>query len=45
VERVIRWFAVHDGFGLTVMIIVAPDAEYDAVRRHFEERVAKITWR
>jgi hypothetical protein len=42
--RVIRWFAVHDGFGLMVALIVAQDAEYEVARAHFEERVAKLTW-
>lgn len=43
-ERVVRWFAVHKGFGLVVMLIVAPDADPDAVRSRFVERIALLTW-
>jgi hypothetical protein len=43
-ERVIRWFAVHDGFGLRVMLIVASGGDLAIARSHFEAGIAGLTW-
>jgi hypothetical protein len=43
-ERVLRWFAVHDGFGLAAFLLLAPDVDADAARSRFEAAIAALTW-
>lgn len=43
-RTVLRWFGVHDGFGLAVALIVALDAELEPARAQFEERIGSLVW-
>jgi hypothetical protein len=41
---VLRWFGVHDGLGLALLMIVDADADQALARSHFEEYVSKLAW-
>lgn len=41
---VLRWFAVHDGFGLAVALILASDADPETARAHFEGHIGELVW-
>ena len=43
-RRVLRWYAVHDGLGLMVALIVASDADPDVARSQFEEQIDQLVW-
>lgn len=43
-RTVLRWFAVHDAFGLAVALIVASDADLEVARSHFEDRIGELVW-
>jgi hypothetical protein len=43
-QTVLRWFGVHDGFGLAVALILASDADPATARAHFEERIGQLVW-
>jgi hypothetical protein len=43
-RTVIRWYAVHEGFGLIVALIVGTGADLAAARTHFEDRIAALIW-
>jgi hypothetical protein len=43
-RTVIRWHAVHEGFGLIVALIVDTGADLAVVRAHFEDRIGGLIW-
>ncbi|HEX6139006.1 MAG TPA: hypothetical protein VF013_00910 [Candidatus Limnocylindria bacterium] len=43
-ETVLRWFAVHKGFGLFAALIVAPDADPQTAQAHFEHQIGELVW-
>lgn len=43
-RQVVRWFAVHDGFGLTVALIVAPEVDSNVARSQFEYQISQLAW-
>lgn len=43
-QTVIRWFGVHEGFGLAVALIVGSEADAEVARSHFEARIGELVW-
>ena len=43
-STVLRWFGVHEGFGLFIGLIVGTDAEVDEASARFKEQVGELEW-